>query len=252
MIFSCRGSRNLTYFKGPIDTAKLSQIVVPEPIIQKGDLLSIIVYSDNPTATALYNQPIASTSNANSAGNLTGAAVAPQSENSGYLVDYAGNIQFQGLGTLYVEGYTKAKLVELLDSKLKDTLLRNPYYSIRWLNYKITLIGDVAKPGVYSVPSERVSILEAIGLAGDVTIFGKKENIQIIREVNGRREFGTIDLTNPDAMASPYFYLRQNDMVIVHADKRKQSAQDQTTLRNVSIATSLISAVGIIISIITR
>ena len=140
----------------------------------------------------------------------------------------------------------------MLDSKLKDTLLTNPYYNIRWINYKVTVLGDVNKPGVYSVPAEKVSILDAIGLAGDLTIYGKRDNIMVIREVDGKRQFGTIDLSNPESITSPYFYLRQNDMVIVHADKRKQTAQDQTTVRNVSIVTSIVSAVGIIISIITR
>jgi polysaccharide biosynthesis/export protein len=248
--YSC-GPRPLTYFKGTFDTTRLNQIVVPEPIIQKGDLLSIIVYSDNPQATALYNQPIASASNSSS-GSSMGAPVTSQSEMAGYLVDPEGNIQFQGLGRLHIEGLTKAQLVDLLNAKLKDSLLSNPYYNIRFINYKVTLLGDVNRPGVYSVPAERVSILEAIGLAGDLTLYGKRDNIMIIREMNGKREFGTIDLSNPESISSPYFYLRQNDMVIVHADKRKSTAQDQSTLRNVSIATSIISAVGIIISVVSR
>jgi polysaccharide export outer membrane protein len=248
---SCR-TPQLSYFQGTIDTAKLSQVIAPEPIIQKGDLLSIIVYSDNPQATALYNQPILSSSALSSNNNASKLAVSPQNETAGYLVDQDGYIQFQGLGRLHVDGLTRAQLIELLDSKLKDTLLTNPYYNIRWINYKVTVLGDVNKPGVYSVPAEKVSILDAIGLAGDLTIYGKRDNIMVIREVDGKRQFGTIDLSNPESITSPYFYLRQNDMVIVHADKRKQTAQDQTTVRNVSIVTSIVSAVGIIISIITR
>jgi polysaccharide export outer membrane protein len=252
LAFSSCGPRQLTYFQGTIDTTKLSEVNAPEPVIQKGDLLSIVVYSDNPQATALYNQPVVSTNNSSSGSTGSNLPVSSPTQMGGYLVDQDGNIQFQGLGRLHVDGLTRPQLVNLLDSKLKDSLLNNPYYSIRWLNYKITLLGDVNRPGVYNVPAERVSILDAIGLAGDLTLFGKRDNIMIIREVNGKREFGTIDLSNPESISSPYYYLRQNDMVIVHADKRKVTAQDQTTVRNVSIATSVISAVGIIISLITR
>lgn len=248
---SCR-TPQLSYFQGTIDTANLSQMNIPEPIIQKGDLLSIIVYSDNPQATALYNQPVVSSGNLNSSGNNSSLAVSAPTEMAGYLVDQEGNIQFQGLGLLHVDGLTRGQLVDLLNSRLKDTLLTNPYYNIRWLNYKVTLLGDVNRPGVYTVPAERVSILDAIGLAGDLTIYGKRDNIMVIREVDGKREFGNIDLSKPESINSPFYYLRQNDMVIVHADKRKTTAQDQTTVRNVSIAASIVSAVGIIISIITR
>jgi polysaccharide export outer membrane protein len=251
---SCGGERHITYFEGQqFDTAKLSQIKVPEPIIQKGDLLSIVVFSDNPRATALYNQPISTGSEtASPTGDFNGISGIPHSGSAGYLVNSEGNIQFQGLGILHIAGLNKAQLTELLDSKLKDSLLTNPYYNIRFLNYKVTLIGDVSRPGVYSIPTERVSILEAIGLAGDLTFFGKRENILIIREHNDKREFGTIDLTKPEAISSPYYYLRQNDIIIVNADKKKIAANDQTTVRNISIATSIVSAVGIIITIITR
>ncbi|HEU4632859.1 MAG TPA: polysaccharide biosynthesis/export family protein [Flavisolibacter sp.] len=247
---SCGGQRKLTYFEGSFDTASLSMAIPPEPVIQNGDLLSIVVFSDNPQATALYNQPVAGVGD--NIGTSATAPFSPQTQSAGYLVDHNGNIQFQGLGNLHVQGLTKPQLVELLDSKLKDTLLSNPYYNIRFLNFKVTVIGDVNRPGVYSVPAERVSIMEAIGLAGDMTLYGKRENVTIIREVDGKRQFGTIDLTKPEAMASPYFYLRQNDMIIVNAAKNKASSQDLTTLRNVSIATSVISALGIIISLITR
>jgi polysaccharide export outer membrane protein len=253
LISSCGGSRQLTYMQaGQLDTARLSQIKAPQPIIQNGDLLGIIVFSDNPRANALYNQPVANAQSGGSPTNFGISSGMPQSGNSGYLVDNSGNIQFQGLGTLHIAGLTKQKLAELLDSKFKDSLLQNPYYDIRFLNYKVTLIGDVNKPGVYSIPTERVTILEALGLAGDMTFYGKREDVFVIRETNGKREFGKIDLTNPEAISSPYYYLQQNDMVIVNADKKKAAANDQTTVRNITIATSIVSAVGIIVSIITR
>ena len=249
---ACKSKLPLTYLDGQFDTAALSQIKVPEPVIQKGDLISIVVYSDNPQATALYNQPVVGVSNTattfSDASNFSNG----RSSTAGYLVDNDGDISFQGLGILHIEGLTKEQLIDMLDSKLKDTLLSNPYYDIRFLNYKVTVLGDVIRPGVYSIPTERLTILEALGLAGDMTLYGKRNDVLVVREVNGTREFGRIDLTKPEALNSKYFYLLQNDMVIVNADKRKISATDQSTVRNVSIVTSIVSAVGIIISILTR
>jgi polysaccharide biosynthesis/export protein len=250
MLASCGNTRKLQYMQGAFDTTKLSSYTVPVPIVQKGDLLSIIVFSDNPAATAIYNQsvviaPSSSTSTAGSSGSI------PAATSQGYLVDEDGNIQFQGLGKLHVEGMTKAELTALLDSKLKD-FLQNQYYNIRFLNYKITMVGDIARPGVYSIPSERVNILEAIGLAGDLNITARRDNVLIVREQNGKRDFGRIDLTKPDIFNSPFYNLQQNDIIYVDLTKSKAATNDQLTVRNISIATSIISTIAIIITVFRR
>lgn len=239
-LFSCRTPQNLNYLQGQLDTNGLNKFVLPEAVFQKGDLIRISVYSDNPEASQLYNQPVAS-----NAGSSIGNA-------PGYLVDNKGNIQFQGIGTIPVEGLTKDQLTGLLNSHLEDKLLKNPYYDIRLVNYKVTLIGDVNSPGVYSIPNERVSILEAIALAGDMTIYARRENVLIIRENAGSREFGYIDLTKPDIFSSPYFYLKQNDVIVVEASKRKAIVNDQITVRNIGIATSIISTIALVITVLRR
>ena len=262
ILSSCGNTRQIVLMQGKFDTAKLSQIVVSDPIIQKGDLLSIIVYSDNPTATALYNQSVMSgggggavpsgtnTNAGGGTGSTSGAQQGVTSPSSpGYLVDENGNIQFQGLGVLHIEGFTKSQLKGLLDSKLKDTLLKNPYYTIRFLNYKFTMLGEVTRPGVFNIPGERISLLDAIGLAGDLTFYGRRDNVLIIRENNGKREFQRLDLTKPEVMASPYFYLQQSDVVYVEPTRKKVAASDQLTARNVAIAASIVSTLAIVYSI---
>jgi len=239
---SCGSVKNLQYMQGGFDTAKLSSYTMPAQVIQKGDLLSITVYSDNAAATVIYNQ---SAVNSNLSGNGGTNSL------GGYLVDEEGNIQFQGIGTLHVEGLTKTGLASLLNSKL-TTFLQNPYYSIRFLNYKITVIGDVAKPGVYTIPSERVNILEAVGLAGDLNITARRDNIIIIRENNGKRTFGSIDLRRPDIFANPFYQLQQNDIIYVDLTKVKAAANDQTAVRNITIAATVVSTIAIIISILRR
>jgi polysaccharide export outer membrane protein len=247
--------KNLQYLQGNIDTSKLSSYSIPEPIIQKGDLLSIIVFSDEPKATALFNQSVTSmqTGATSNNGNAMGGGLGlPAATSPGYLVDFNGNIQFQRLGQLHVEGLNKQQLIDLLNSKLKDTLLFHPYYSIRFLNYKITLIGDVAHPGVYSIPAERVNLLEALGLAGDLNITARRDNIRIIREQNGKRQFGSVDLRNPDILRSPFYQLQQNDVIYVDFNKSKAAASDQTTARNISIGATVVSTLAILYSIFRK
>lgn len=256
---SCGNTRQITYLQGKFDTAALSQVQVIEPTIQKGDLVSIIVYSDNPAATALYNQPVimsnsastgtSATNSGGGTGSMAGAQSAAGSPTTpGYLVDENGNIQFQGLGLLHIEGLTKTQLKNLLDSSLKD-FLTHPYFTIRFLNYKFTMLGEVARPGVFAIPGEHVSLFEAMGMAGDLTFFGRRDNVLIIREQDGKRQFKRLDLTKPEVIASPFFYLQQGDVVYVEATKKKIAANDQVTARNVAIGTSIVSTLAILYSI---
>jgi len=260
VLCSCGDTRHLTYMQGKFDTANLSQVKPSDPLIQKGDLLSIIVYSDNPAATAIYNQSVINGSGGGGAGatgtgaggegaSVQQAGTAPASP--GYVVDELGNIQFQGLGLLHVEGLTKSQLKELLDSKLK-IFLTNPYYTIRFLNYKFTMLGEVARPGIFSIPGERISLLEALGMAGDMTFYGRRDNILVVRQFNGKREFGRMDITKPEVMASPFFLLQQGDVVIVEATKRKVAANDQLTTRNISLGITIVSTLAILYSIFRK
>ena len=238
--------------QGSFDTAKLSQVNFPEPIIQKGDLLSIIVYSDNPEATKLYNQTLinsgSSTPAAGTQGGGSAESVAGSSPTApGYLVDENGNIEMQGLGLLHVDSMTRAVLKDTLSRRLAP-YLTNSYYTIRFLNRHYTMLGEVQKPGVYAI-TDRVNLLEALGVAGDMTFFGRRDNVLVIRETNGKRQFARLDLTKPEIIASPYFYVQQNDVIIFEANKKKIAANDQTTIRNVSLAATVISVFAIIYSV---
>lgn len=264
---SCFSTRQMTLMQGSFDTTALSQIKIPEATIRQGDLLSIIVYSDNPEATALFNQSVITVGNGAGAsgasssgasglgggnggtGSNAGALGAGSPTTPGYQVDEDGNIQFQGLGLLHVQGLTKAQLKDTLDSRLK-TYLKNPYYSIRFLNYRFTMLGEVTHPGIFSIPGEHISMLEAIGLAGDLTLYGRRDNVLVIRENEGKREWARLDLTKPEIMASPYYYLQQNDVVYIEATKKKIAANDQSTTRTVTIAATIISTIAIVISLL--
>ena len=147
-----------------------------------------------------------------------------------------------------MEGLTKAALKDTLDIRLIP-YLHNPYYSIRFLNYKFTMMGEVGRPGVISIPGERVNILEAIAMAGDLTYYARRDSVLIIRENNNKREFARLDLRKPDIMASPYFYLQQNDIVIFEPTKKKVAANDVVTVRNITIALAIISTLTVVYSV---
>jgi polysaccharide export outer membrane protein len=228
---SCSNIKKLTYLQGSFDTAKLSHVNATEPIIRKGDILSIVVFSDNPEATKIYNQAV-------SVGSGGGAAAAPP----GYQVDERGDILFQGVGIIHIEGLTKAQLKDSLDIRLTQ-LLTNPYYSIRFLNYKFTMVGEVAHPGVINIPGESINMLEALAMAGDMTIYGRRDNILVMRNNNGKREWARLDIKDPNIVLSPYYYLQQNDIVYVEAVKKKLT--EPNLLRNTTILLSAISAFAI-------
>jgi polysaccharide export outer membrane protein len=248
--WSCGNVRQLQYLQGQFDTTRLSQVTRQEPIIQANELVSITVYSDDPRASAYYNLPASPTvSNTSDAASLTAPVMNTAVPGSVYLVNEAGYIQFPGLGPLKVAGLTKDSLYKTLQGLLADKL-KNPYFIIRLLSYKVTMIGEVAKPGQFTIPNEKVSLLEAIALAGDLTPFGRRDNVLVIREINGQRSFQRLDLRSPEIMASPYFYLQPNDVVLVDLNKNKAAASEQATVRNISLATGIISVIAVLISVL--
>jgi polysaccharide export outer membrane protein len=247
---SCTTYKQLQYLQGDIDSTKFSQFKVPEQKIQKGDQISIAVFSDNAAASALFNTgSIPTSAGAGMNTSMQGAGNVSTAGNV-YEVDQEGNIFFPQVGKLNVEGLTRDGIKSLLDSKLKDKLLINPYYVIRFLNLKITVFGDVGSPGVYPLLRENTNIFEALTLAGDMTFFGKRENVLIIREKDGKRVFARIDVTKPDVFNSPYYYLQQNDIVFVDMRKGKVNSQNQSWMQNVTLGLSLLTGITFLINVL--
>ena len=168
---ACTDTKKVVYFNGIQDTVLKTAITASEPIIQKNDLISITVSSLNPEASLIFNTP-----------NNMSANQPANSLLSGYLVNEDGNIQFPVLGSIHVAGYNKKQLTSFLTQQLADKkLLIDPIVTIRFMNFKVTVLGEVAKPGLITVPNEKVTVLEALGLAGDLTIYAKRENLLLIR-----------------------------------------------------------------------
>ncbi|SHF72941.1 polysaccharide biosynthesis/export family protein [Flavisolibacter ginsengisoli] len=240
---SCVNTKKATYFNDIADTAMIAATNIPEPVINPNDLLSISVSSLDPQSTAIFNTPNLPVSpNAGGANNTLQQAV-------GYLVNREGIVKFPILGNIKAAGLTKKELENTITSQLTDKkLLFDPIVNVRFLNYRVTVLGEVARPGVINVPSEQISILEAIGQAGDLTIYGKRENVALIRqEENGNRTVHRLDLNSSKVLSSPYFFLKSNDVVYVEPGK----ARAATASRGQQLLPSILSGVSILVVIIT-
>jgi polysaccharide export outer membrane protein len=153
------------------------------------------------------------------------------------------------LGVIHVEGLTREQISEMVTERLRKLdVLTNPYCIIRHVNFKIIVLGEVTNPGVFTIPSEKASVLEAIGLAGDIGLYGRKDRIMLIRENSGKRTYSRIDLTDPAIFSSPNFYLRQNDVLVVQSDDKKPTSTDQQIIQAVTLGLTVVTALTLLIN----
>lgn len=246
---SKRAQQERVYLQG-VDTSLNKEVIFPEPLIQKGDLLTIMVYSDNVEAANIYNQQ-------QTGGNAGGAAAGNVGNMSaagrGYQVDGNGYIYFHSIGQLKVEGMTRQEIADTIINRLNGlNVLQNPYATVRFTQKRVTVLGEVNSPGVLNLPDQKVSILDVIGLSGDLTNFGRRDNILVIREEDGERKSNRLDIRSADIYNSPYFYLKQNDLVYVEPNRKKTAGNEQLFVRNVGIVTSILSVVTVTVALLTR
>lgn len=242
---SCITRKQITYFQDTpgSDTAKVAEnsglrTALYEPTIKPGDILNITVMSLSAETNTLINYPII---NQNfSAPEKTLTQVTP-----GFLVDASGNIQVPLIGEMKVVDLTTSQIQKLLIQKI-EKFVTSPTVSVRFSNFKITILGDVARPGVYPVPNERITILEALGLSGDLSVYGLRKGIKLIREVNGKNQIYKIDLTSKEILNSPYMYLQPNDVIYVDPNSGKAANADNI-YRILPIVISAVSALTVIL-----
>jgi polysaccharide export outer membrane protein len=220
---SCTSTRKAAYFDGLQDTEITIFDAPMEPIIRANDILSITVSSLNPDASEVFNKK-SPTSSAYAANTTT------TTQSDGYLVDLEGFIQFPILGNIRVAGMTKKEFKDqLTKTLLSRKLLVDPVVDVRYLNFRVSVMGEVAKPTVVTVPSEKISLLEAITLAGDLTITARRDNVMLIREETGKRIVRRIDLNSSTLFTSPYYYLKSNDVVYVEPNKARVASTQRIT-----------------------
>lgn len=236
---SCTNTKKAVYFSDQ-KNGSFEAPAIPKLVIQNNDLLSISVSSLNPEASAIFNQPNNAAANSN-----TTTTVAA----TGYLVDGEGNIQFPFLGAVKAAGLSKDELKDKLIKSLVDKkLLVDPIITVRFLNFKVTVLGEVAHPTVVTVPSERISLLEALGLAGDLTIYAQRDNVLVIRDEDGKKVTHRLNLNSTELFNSPYYYLKTNDVVYVEPNKSKVAS----TSRSVQWIPIVLSALSLGVIVVDR
>lgn len=248
LLGACRSYQNVGYFQDLSQQPSSSlndTAIIYQPRIMADDVLSITVTALDANSVAVFNLPVV-------------AFVAPGEKDlttsqslQCYLVNSEGYINFPVLGLIKVGGLTKQECINYIQDLISQ-YVKNPIVNIQFMNFRISVLGEVNKPGSFKVSNDRISILDALGEAGDLTIYGERNNLLLIRDNNGQKEYHRIDLTRSDIFASPYYYLQQNDVVYVEPNRSKQknAKYSQQDAFNVSLFSAVVSTVSVITSLI--
>ena len=241
LLAACGSQKDVPYFQN-INAVDLSQSqYLYDAKIMPKDQLTITVSTTNDEAAVPFNLTVPTPYSANSRSTYSQAML------QSYLVDNDGNINFPILGTIHVGGLTKSEAEKMIQEKIQPYMAKeeNPIVTVRMPGYQISVLGEVARPGTFTVSREKISILEALAQAGDLTIYGQRKNVQLIREdATGQKKVHIFDRTDANIINSPYFYLQQNDVIYVTPNKVK--AQNSSVG---SMTTLWFSATSILISL---
>ena len=245
ILSSCGSRKDAVYFQD-VDLMHVSKSISNyNPPIKPDDMLTISVSALDQDAVRPFNLPIASFAGQDG---TIGREVLQN-----YLVDSNGNIDFPVLGTIKLAGLNRIQATTLLKDMLKE-YIKNPIVVLRIINFKVTILGEVRNPGSFTIPNERITILEAIGLAGDLNIQAKRNNILVVREKKGKKSYVRVDLTSEDVFNSPVYYLEQNDVIYVEPNesKIKSSAVGPSTNATLTVVSILVTAAAVVASIVFK
>lgn len=242
MIFSSCGSRKNMVYLQPDSTQLISAYEQYIPKIQKNDILTIAVTAADPKVTAPFN-PV-STMNTSNLTQSVDMALRPT-----YTVDNNGDITLPMLGKVHVAGLTRIEAIEKIRAELNQ-YIKDPGVNMNFNNFRISVLGEVARPGSFILPTERITVLEALGMAGDLTIRGVRENVTLIREIDGQKTIHRLDLTKQEILNSPYYYLVQND--VIYVEPNKSQINNSKLGANTNIIISIAGLIITVISVLTR
>jgi len=242
ILSSCGSKKDLVYFQDePIINESLSEFDNTHEITyQPNDIITIDVSAEVSESVAAFNLPVVTFDTS------TNGLSQPTSLRQTYLLDSQGNIEFPTLGTLKMGGLTRSEATKMLQDKIKE-YVNEFIINIRLVNFTITVLGEVTRPGSYTVNGERISLTQALGLAGDLTIYGKRDNIFLVREINGKKKYAKFDLTSINVVNSPVYYLAQNDVIYVEPNNAR--IKSSTFNPNTAVLISAISTFATIVAI---
>lgn len=251
---SCVSTKNVTYFQGsdPLDTVRYSTLKAVTPLIPKiqpDDILAVTVSSLSAESNEVFNfqnvTPLITS-------NFPGVSSNGMARNQplGYLVDPAGNIEMPLIGKVHVAGLALEEAGVIVKQELSK-YLKEPTANVRYLNQKFTLLGEVNRPGIYNLLDNHTSLPEVLGVAGDLTIFGRRDNVMLMRTTDGKREIIKINLNSREVLDSPYYFIRSGDVIYVEATKGKITSSDRT-LQLIPIATGITTSLVLLLNLLFK
>ena len=245
---SCVSRKQLAYFR-PITAESAEEInktmkPQPEPRVKINDALIITVSALDPEAVIPYNLPNVAYASP------TSSTVPTTASFQYYTVDEQGDIDFPVLGKLHIVGMSQSEVINLIEDKLRGQLV-NPIVTMRFLNARVTVLGEVRNPGTYTLNNGRITLLEALGVAGDLTQYARRDNVLVTRENNGKVEFARLDLRSDEVFTSPYFYLQQNDVVYVEPNQARTTSNQSIGLW-LSMVGTVSSAATVVVSVFSK
>ena len=251
LVVSCSSPKNVAYIQNSDEFNSTPSEYLYDARIMPKDVLSITVNTVNPEASAPFNLVVSTALNTGGNNQSLGTNRALQT----YLVSNDGTITYPVLGTLNVGGLTKSECEQMIHDKILPYLnsKESPVVTVRMANYKISVLGEVARPGMFTVGNEKINIFEALAQAGDLTIYGVRDRVKLIREnAKGKKEVYTLNLNDANIISSPYYYLQQNDIVYVEPNrvKAKNSAIGTSTTIWISVTGTLVSLTSLLVNIL--
>ena len=247
--------KNINYMQDITEETVMNMKSNEGILVQPKDMIAIVVSHRDPELAAMFNLSNASYQ----AGAETRTTGSSTYRLLGYSVDPNGDIDFPIVGKIHVAGMNRWEVAETVKNELSSrNLLRDAVVTVEFMNFQISVLGEVARPGTYNITGDKINLMQALSLAGDMTIFGRRDNIQVTREENGKRHIYVVDIRNSDVYNSPSYYLRQNDIIYVEPNKVRagQSTVNENNFRSVSfwasLSSTVLSIVNMIILIATR
>ncbi|MEG2191521.1 MAG: polysaccharide biosynthesis/export family protein [Bacteroidales bacterium] len=246
VLSSCASTKKISYLQNTPNGYQQKGEDNYEIRVRPDDLISIMVNSKDPELAQMFNLPLI-------AYQMNDKLVG-QNRVLGYLVDKEGKIDFPQLGTIKIGGMTRSEITEYIKNQIiTKGYFNDPIVTVQFLNFKVSVMGEVTRPGTIEVPSDRITIFDALSAAGDLTIYGKRENVKVIREINGKKTVSLVDLRDANILDSPFYYLQQNDVVYVEPNKAKAGQREINQNRSVgtwaTIGSVLISIATLIVTL---
>ena len=256
ILFSCTTQR-IAYFQDVPDSMNVNTpkyVNLPPftpPVVHPDDILNINVQTLDPQANLILNQGNLPVQSGVTSVNPNSPIMNNQNSVSGYLVNKGGDIFMPYIGSVHVAGSTTTAIHDTVLNKI-SVYFKNPVVNVRFANFKVTVLGEVRQPASFSLPNEKPTVLDALGLAGDLTLYGRRDNVLLVRDADGKKEMARINLDNTKVINSPYFYLRPNDVLYVEPTEARVASTNSFRTRDIAVLSAGISLLTVIVARLLR